>query len=217
MNPIWSPAALKTSARPLSPSAFRDRVASIVQTLGDDDGVEAELLLEQQDGSVVEITPGEIGRLPGRYRFVLKRSTDDAGRAVEELAAECVVGDQSRAIQAQQMNLPRELGAAWEGVYVTLQAQITAAASREEHLRRENDSLRKQVDDYRKKEQGAFSPDSLNALSPMVTKAIEAWALTRSDRAMDQILDALDPELREKVLDALEAKARKPLEAKGEP
>lgn len=208
MNQHWNPAAIKTSARPLSPSAFRDRVASIVQSLADDDDAEAELLLEQQDGSVVEISPAEIGRLPGRYRFVVKRSTDDAGRTVEELAAECVVGDQTRALQAQQMNLPRELGAAWEGVYVTLQAQITAAAAREDTLRRENEDLRKQVDDYRKKEQGAFSPESLNALSPMVTKAIEAWALTRSDRAMDQVLDALDPELREKVLDALEAKAR---------
>lgn len=210
MNPAqWNPNALKATARPLSPSAFRDRVASIVQTLAEDEGAEAELLLEQQDGTVVEISPAEIGRLPGRYRFVVRRTTDDSGRTIEELAAECVVGDQSRALgHAAVPNLPRELGAAWEGVYVTLQAQITAAASREEALRKDNDALRKQVDEYRRKEQGAFSPESLNALSPMVVKAIEAWALTRNEKAMDQVLEALDPELRDKVLDALEKKAR---------
>jgi len=205
----WNPNAIRQVTRPLSPSAFRDRVASIVQTLNEEDGVEAELLLEQQDGTIVEISPAEIGRVPGRYRFVVKRTTDDAGRQIEELAAECIVGDPVRsATQIPNVNLPRELGAAWEGVYVTLQAQIAAAAQREQDLRSENDKLRREVDNYRKKENGAFSPESLNALSPMVVKAIEAWALTRSDRAMDQVLDALDPELRDQVLDALEKKAR---------
>jgi hypothetical protein len=205
----WNPAAIRQVSRPLSPSAFRDRVASIVQTLSEEDGVEAELLLEQQDGTVVEISPAEIGRVPGRYRFVVKRTTDDAGRQIEELAAECIVGDPVRsATQIPNVNLPRELGAAWEGVYVTLQAQIAASALREQELRSENDKLRREVDTFRKKENGAFSPESLNALSPMVVKAIEAWALTRSDRAMDQVLDALDPALRDQVLDALERKAQ---------
>lgn len=176
--------ALQQSLRPLTPRAFRERALALASQ--SDEGEEYAVEYSDDAGTLSECSPAEIGTQRGTYRLIRRVKQSDGSSVEEEAVSECVVSSQARAESDATRALVaglREISDGWSSMLAEQRIQLERAREREDQHREEMRRLQNENNRFHREANGLGSPQSLNALAPVLMKGIEAWAQQQRIRA----------------------------------